>query len=224
MAFGKAASCLILAGALWGAETKIAVRHQHLRKGCAGTLTITEDGISYSGAKKKHAWTWKYQDIQELKFAPGHLYLLSYTDSRRRLGADRGYDFIGDVPKEWYDVWKARLDQRFVAAVADPADGWSLPVKRLGRLRGSEGSLSFAPDRIVYATTAKEDSRTWRYQDIESISSSGPFQLTITTYERAIAHYGDRKGFNFQLKKSLTEAQYNQLWLDIQKKNGRIQP
>ena len=46
-------------------------------------------------------------------------------------------------------------------------------------------------------------SRTWRYQDIENISSSGPFQLTITTFERAKTHYGDLKGFNFELKRPL---------------------
>jgi hypothetical protein len=55
---------------------------------------------------------------------------------------------------------------------------------------------------------------TWRYHDIQFISSANPFQLTITTLE---------KQFRFQLKQAITESAYNQLWLEIEKKNGRIQ-
>jgi len=128
-----------------------------------------------------------------------------------------------------------RMDQRFIAAVApegglaEPAPGWRIPVKHLGgmnlklRTTGSEGTLAFGPDRITYSTAARDDSRAWRYSDIDSISSSGPFQLSITTFERARSHYGDRKGFNFQLKQPITEARYNELWLQIERKNGRIQ-
>ena len=225
MAFGKTASCLILAGTMWAADTRFPVRHEHLRKGCEGTLTVSDDGVSFVGAKK-HAWSWKYQDIQELKLGAGHIYVLTYQDSKLLLGADRGYEFTGKIPAELYALWKTRLDQRFVAELADPStapDGLTLPVKHLKRITGSEGELRFGSDQIVYATGAKDESRTWRYSDIESISSSGPFQLTVTTYERARSHYGDRKGFNFELKQPITEASYNQIWLQIQKKNGRIQ-
>jgi len=70
----------------------------------------------------------------------------------------------------------------------------------------------FAADAVVYDTPGAP--RTWRYSDIQFISSAGPFQLTVTTLE---------KQFNFQLKRSITESTYNQLWLEIEKKNGRIQ-
>ena len=225
MAIGKTAGCLMLAAALWGADVEFEALHDHVRKGCAGKVTVTDDGIQFAGAKKGHAWTWKYQDIQQLTLAPGRLIVLTYHDRKLRLGADREFEFRGTIPAGLAARWSAKLDQRFVARLA-PADasGWSLPVKHLQRVKGSEGKLTFGPDQIVYATPAKEDSRTWRYEDIEGISSSGPFQLTITTFERARSHYGDRKGFNFQLKQALNEAQYNQLWLDIEKKNGRIQP
>jgi hypothetical protein len=108
------------------------------------------------------------------------------------------------------------MDQRFVAAVGQAPDlpSWSLPVKHLRPIVGSEGTLAFGAEAIVYSTPARDESRTWRYSDVESIGSSGPFQLTITTLE---------KGFNFQLKQPITEARYNQLWLQIEKKNGRIQ-
>jgi hypothetical protein len=223
MAIGKTAACLTMVAAMWGAEVKFPARHDHLRKGCDGTVTVTDDGISFAG-KKKHVWSWKYQDIQQLEMAPRRLRVLTYSDNRWKLGADREYEFRGEVPRELYQLWSAKLDQRFVAELADTSiSGWSIPVKHLQRVRGSEGVLRFGPDRVVYETAAKQDSRTWRYQDLAGISSSGPFQLTITSFERARSHYGDRKGFNFQLKAALDEARYNQLWLDIETKNGRIQ-
>jgi hypothetical protein len=215
MAFGKTASCIILAAALASAA-QFAVRHEHLRKGCAGVMTVDENGVSFTGAKQ-HAWKWKYEDIQELRLAPESIYILTYKDSKLRLGADRGYAFIGKIPaEELYALLRERMDQRFVAALSQTSGtvSWSLPVKHLRPVGGSEGTLAFGADAIVYSTPAQAESRTWRYSDIESIGSSGPFQLTITTLE---------KGFNFQLKQPITEARYNQLWLQIEKKNGRIQ-
>jgi hypothetical protein len=215
MAFGKTASCLILA-AMLASATQFAVRHEHLRKGCAGVMTVDENGVSFTGAKK-HAWSWKYEDIQQLRLAPESIYILTYQDSKLRLGEDREYNFTGSIPAgKLYTLLKDRMDQRFVAAVGQAIGlpTWSLPVKHLRPVIGSEGTLSFGADAIVYSTPARDESRTWRYSDIESIASSGPFQLSITTLE---------KGFNFQLKQPITEARYNDLWLQIEKKNGRIQ-
>ena len=215
MAFAKTASCLILAAALASA-TQFTVRHEHLRGGCAGAMTVDENGVRFTGAKR-HVWSWKYDDIQQLRLAPESIYILTYKDSKLRLGEDREYNFTGKIPaEELYALLKDRMDQRFVAAVGQTIGlpTWSLPVKHLRPIVGSEGTLQFTAEAIVYSTPTKTESRTWRYADIESIASSGPFQLTITTLE---------KGFNFQLKQPITEARYNQLWLQIEKRNGRIQ-
>ncbi|HYW47806.1 MAG TPA: hypothetical protein VE959_33370 [Bryobacteraceae bacterium] len=216
MAIGKTAGSLILAGAAWLSAAQFPVRHTHVRKVCEGTMTIDENGVSFRGLGKD-SWTWKFEDIQELKLGPGGIHLLTYRDSKLRLGADKAYGFTGKIPAdELYGFLAARMDQRLVfeAAQVPGQPAWSAPVKHLGRIAGSEGTLAFASDSVVYATAAKGESRTWRYADIDSISSSGRFQLTINTLE---------KGFNFQLKQPITEARYNDLWLQIEKKNGRIQ-
>jgi hypothetical protein len=216
MAFGKAASCLILAGTMWAQGAQFAVRHEHLRKGCAGVMTVDENSVRFTGARK-HAWRWKYEDIRELRLAPESIHILTYKDGKLRLGEDREYNFTGTIPAgELYALLRERMDQRFVAAlgVVSGAVWFSLPVKHLRPSVGSEGTLAFGANAIVYSTPVKDESRTWRYPDIQNIGSSGPFQLTITTLE---------KGFNFQLKQPITEARYNQLWLQIEKRNGRIQ-
>jgi hypothetical protein len=202
MAFGKAAVGLIAASAAWLSAAQFAVRN--------GELRIDENGVAFSGPKKPPL-AWKFEDIRQLELAPERIRILTYK------GIGKAYQFEGTIPVvELYPFLLARMDQRFVAAVGQTSGlpSWSVPVKHLRGLSGSEGMLSFGRDSIVYATPAKNESRTWRITDIASISSSGRFQFTITTLE---------KSFDFQLKKAISEARYNELWLQIEKTNGRIQ-
>lgn len=211
------------------------VRHQHLRKGAIGALKVTPDTISFDERDKKnrptpHSRTWKYEEIQQLTLGAKTLRILTYEDQRlellpnraRRpdagiaLGRDREFVFDTLPPAlvtQLYAAWRDRLDARFVAALADDQvhSDWQLPVKLVHGRSGSQGVLRFAADRIVFETGEGEDSRTWRIRDLENISSSGPFDLTIT------AHEGD---FRFQLKEALAEDRYDRLWRQISRSNG----
>jgi hypothetical protein len=227
----KAIVCLMLAAPL--AAQDFGAKHQHARGYCQGVLKIAPEGISYRqyapaeeakpGKKyaRRHDWTWKYEDLQQLEVSPGSLHVLTYEDRVMRMGADREVSFTGDFAGAYLRL-RDRMDQRLVARLADEQVQplWTLPVKQLGRVKGTQGELRVGSDRIVYKTEAKDASRTWRYPDIENISSSGPFQLTITTHERAGTHYGSLKGFNFQLKQALGEEQYNNLWRRINQTKG----
>jgi hypothetical protein len=208
-------------------------RPPHIRKaGGFGTLTINDAGVSFQETYKEgktpkhpHAWHWDFQDIQQLKVAPKSLTVLTYKDNKWKLGADREYEFDltpGKTFEDAYHVLKTRLDQRFVASIEDsPATVlWEIPVKHLLRFGGDEGILQVGTGAIVYKSAKKEETRTWRYQDIDNITSSGPFQLTITTFERAKLQYGSRKAFNFELKQRIEEARYNDLWLRLNQSKG----
>jgi len=228
MAFGKTAGCLILAGCLLLAGPAVAsaaqfpVRHEHWHEHCGGVLTVDEKGVSFAGPKK-HSWSWQYRDIQQLTLSPDRVLVVTYQDSKLLPSAGRVYRFTGKVPAaELYALLKDRLDQRFVAALDGETSvpAWTFAVKQCGR-RSSEGTLTIDANAVVYSTPAKDSSRTWRYGDIDNISSSGPFQLTITTFERE--GIVDRKAFEFALKERISEATYNAIWLQIQEKNGRIQ-
>lgn len=211
-------------------EFEFPARHDHLFRSCSGMLRVSEEGIEYREEPRKpkkdpHVWTWSWENIQQLHLTPEKLQVLSYQDVRLKLGADRAFNFkaLEDVRfSAAYPLLKDRLDQRFVAALADEtvAPVWRLPVKHLGRISGTEGVFIVGEDRIVYQTDRAGESRTWRYMDIENVSSSGPFQLTLTTFERATLHYGNRKGFNFQLKQPLDEERYNNLWRRIHLAKG----
>ena len=228
-AAGRLGAIWLVASLIYGQQLEYEVRHDHLWKHGAGTLVIGERGVSFQEVTKKqqakHAFELSYQDIQELKLSADTLTLVTYKDRKWRLGIDKEYEFIlapGQSFSEAYALLKDRLDQRFVAAIADERMQplWEVPVKLLGRVTGSEGVLQVGPDRVVYRTTKKSESRTWRYGDIENITTSGPFQLTLTTYERAKAQYGNLRGFNFQLKQALDEKQFNLLWRRLNQRKG----
>ena len=213
MAIGKAAIGLMLTCAAWAQQFE--VKHDHLRKFCVGTLTIDEAGLSFSGPKG-HAWTWPYAEIQQLTLYPGSIRVLSYKDrSNWKLGKDVSYTFTGKFPIDALErQWSAKLDERFVDAAGQNSGmaGIKFPVKQLGLIKGTQGNLTFGESSVVF--DAARNARTWRLKDIQFISSAGPFQLSIMTLE---------KQFDFQLKQAISESTYNQLWLDIERKNGRIQ-
>ena len=210
----KAARLILLsvlsAGVALPAEIRFEVRYKNRH----GTITVDEHAISFQGVKKD-SWRWSYPDIDELKLGEHAI----------RVTAGHTYEFRADIPAAVYALWKDRLDQRFVAELADRAvqPEWCIGVKHRSRRTTADGVLEFGRDRIVFASGRPDDSRTWRISDIDNISSSGPFELTIVTFEKARLDYGDRKQFNFQLKEALSEAGYNELWLRINRLNGRIQ-
>ncbi len=218
---------LIVPVALAQQPLSFEARHDHTRGACTGRLGFDESGVAFeSQTKKNHSWRWGWLDIQQLKVLDtGEVRLLTYKDNKWRLGADREFHFhiaTKEFGAQVSPLLRSHLERRFVSGLheTDSAPLWELPVKHLLRISGTEGKLVVAKDRILYQTEAPGDSRTWRFSDIESISTSGPFQLTITSYERARSHYGDRKGFNFQLKEPLPESRYNDLWRRVEEAKG----
>ncbi len=89
-------------------------RPPHLRKGgTMGALTITASDISFDemhkagkNAKHPHTWRWAYQEIQQLRMGPHSLTVLTYTDNKLKLGADREYRFDLRAEKTFGDGGK----------------------------------------------------------------------------------------------------------------------
>jgi hypothetical protein len=214
---------LIWAAALAGAQPlTFQVRHEHLRGGAAGTLSIDADSVSFQEQAKegKHSREWRYEDIQQLSLSSGTLRILTYDDQKWQLGRDR--DFVFDRLGEGLvtmarPLFEAKLGRRFVASLADEDLHvlWQAGVKLRHGLSGSQGALLVGDDRIVYQSHAAGESRTWRFEDIDSISTGGPFDLTITTGERSPWRHAGPTEFRFQLKEELAENRYNDLWRGI---------
>ena len=237
----RAVLFFVVAATVWGQGLQFDVRHQRALKDHPGRVTIDGEGVQYEqvltakqrakaakGKKtpKLESARWDYQDIQQLWLSPEKLVIVTYKDRKWVLGVDKEFEFYltgKDQPvTAAYERLKGKLDERFVAALAEPVTPaeWEIPVKLLGTLQGSEGVLQVSEDRIVYKTVRKGHSRTWRLTDIDNLSTAGPFQLTLTTYERAVTHYGSLKGFNFQLKRKLDAGRFEALWRRLNRGKG----
>jgi hypothetical protein len=205
---------------LLAAPFSFAARHDHLKGACSGKLTIGENEISFEGPK--HHFRWPYQEIQQLRLLDsGRIDLLSYEDgSKWKLGADRAFYFrVAGGPQNAAGFLAAKLDRRLVVGLPEKPAGIlaEFPVKHLRPLGGDNGTLVFGEETVTFTSQDKAESRAWRYQDVESIATSGRDQLSITTYERQRFHYATRRVFNFQLKQPISEDTFNVLWRKVNK-------
>lgn len=225
---GVRLSCLwlLVAGALPSAaqdQLVLSVRHDHSWGSCAGTLTLDDHGVRYETAHSKDVRQWTYDEVQQFQVEENRrLNVLTYEDRKWRFGADRVFVFDWQesrpTPEEVYRFLETRVRRPIAAwlSLADPGDvRFAFPVKHLGIVNGTQGRLLFTDDRVFLMadqTDENQGNRTWRYLDLESISSSGQYDLTLTTYERQRFHYASRRVYRFQLREPLPSETYNALW------------
>jgi hypothetical protein len=198
------------------------VRHRHLHGGAIGTLRIAADSVAFTEQSNngKHSREWAYSDIQQLSLSAVALRVLTYEDQKWQLGRDRDFAFDRlpeGMIEQVYPLFARSLDQRFIAELADPDVRalWQVGAKLRHGLRGSQGTLLIGDDRIVYQAEATGESRTWPFQDIDNIATAGLFDLAITTLERSEWLHAGPAEFRFELKQSLKEDRYNELWRRI---------
>lgn len=209
--------------AVWAHAETIALpaRHDHRKGSCAGNITITAEGIEFAEAprakprKKPHRFAWTWADTQQATLTEKELTVLTYEDRWLKLGADREMRFALAAGTDLAAARRALrmgLARKFVAAL--PASGaaplWTLPAKHLSGFRGVTGSIEMREEGVSFRSPKL--SRTWTWEDLENVSSAGPYELTLTTFERSRIHYGGRRDFTFQLREPITPAQVDQLW------------
>ena len=170
-----------------------------------GVVRVSAEAIRFE--QKGRRREWKYDEIRELTLGETVLRVQTYE------GSDREFVFRGaprELAAKWYPVFSAKLDQRFVAALADPQVRplWRVPVKLK---RNVQGELLVGARQVVLHATPERESRTWRISDIESVASAGPFDLTVTTRE---------KEFRLELKQAMAEARYQELWRAVNRARG----
>lgn len=208
-------------------QVTIPVRHPHLRKGGTGEIRLGNSSVSFRevGKKQKHSREWAYEDIQQLYVAPDALRILTYEDVAWKLGQDREYRF-DQLPEgaaqRILERARPHIDPRRIVAALPNAQLnaiWQVKAKLLEGWGGSEGIVLVGEDSIVYRTEERNASRTWRFSQIANVSTSGPFDLTITTFEQDGSRSGGRRDFRFELKTALPEHQYQALWRRLNEPN-----
>jgi hypothetical protein len=122
-----------------------------------------------------------------------------------------------------YPTLARLLDQRFIAAVADmQTSGWKINAKLDHGLRGEIGTLMVSDDAIAFEARKPNVSRSWRISDIDNVTTTGVFDLVVTTNEKAGAFRGGMRQFHFQLQKAMTNEQYESLWQAVNRSKGLV--
>jgi len=212
---------LLVCSTLQAQEVRFPVRHHRLLKSRTGELIFGETGVEYRAKEKKYARSWKYEDIQQLGLlGPKELTILTYEDSKWKLGKDLFYRFeitTGEITPALWAQLQARLTRPVVSALIPPdiVPKFTIQVKHLRGFRGTQGTLEIADQYVIYKTDAPKDSRIWRYQDISSIGTTGPYQLRLTSMERVEGEFGGERNFVFSLKERLAPEAYDFIWWKI---------
>ncbi len=217
---------LVAFASVCGIASGADVRHGHVWKSGDGALVVDDSGLRWSEAKKpKHDRAWTWQEIQQLELRPDSIRVLTYEDSRWKGGRDREYLLKPLAPgfaESALPALRKGLGPKLVDALPSAATVtavWEVPVKLHYRLGGSEGMLRFEGREVRYVSKEKGESRTWPLAGIELVSSDGPYDLALSTAERAGFARGPRE-FRFQLKTPLSRENYQRLWSEINQTHG----
>ena len=200
------------------AESRFKVKHDHGIRGCQGELVFGDTSVEYRTSHKKDARVWKYEDIQQLGLlSPKKISLLTYEDQRLEFGKDKIFNFQlaeGTISQSLWTFLQGKLTKPLVSEIV-PANikfKYEIPVKHQHAFGGCQGTLEVGEQYVVYQTANKSHSRIWRYEDISSIGSTGPFELRLSTMERTGGEYGAEKNYIFDLKRRLDPAAYDFVW------------
>ncbi len=216
------------------------VVHDHALGKGRGELHITDTGIDFEGEsedERRHSRTWRDEEIKRLSVSRGELRVTVYEAARIPIiprkapftdgkaissGAEHDYLFRLTDEEITPEVVSALLSRfkRPIETSVIPNDAtaagkllFEIPVFHRHRVGGRSGVLRVYEHYVVFNAEASGDSRFWRYPDIRDIGQLGRYKFEIATYE---GQFGvDGKSYVFDLKRPITEAEYEQLWVKV---------
>ena len=183
----------------------------------SGHLTIDDEGIIYRSENGKTTLRFAYADIRKANLSRPHVIRLqTYDRSKRKLTRNRSYEFR---LKE--KVTDSRLARFLIQRLARPLVGFyelagessgEIPVYHRHRLGGCHGVLRIVEEGIQFVSEQSVDSRSWLYQDLETLGSSSPFNLRVRSFVET---------YMFDLKDRVPEETYRLIWQRIHNRQPR---
>ncbi len=163
-----------------------------------GTLLIDQTGVEFRAANG-HSLRWTFGEIRTVFIAPHRLVVETYLNRSLHRPGERKYrlDFTQALPPDVAESVAGavgRPSQNADLAMDAPAIV-TIPVRHRAFASGTNGVLRFRQDGIDYVTTSREDSRSWRWADLQTLSDPDPYHLFI---------FGYRDTYTFDLKAPLS--------------------
>jgi len=169
-----------------------------------GDLLVGANGIEFRSGKGQ-TLKLSYLEMQTFHLSPHSLVIETYQNRKKHMpGVERlRFEMTESVsPRVAADL--AREVQRpSQNAVPDPAaQGIVIPAHHRSFAGGTNGILRFRDGGIDYVTGTPDDSRSWRWADLQTLSSPDPYHLLA---------FGYRDTYSFDLKELLPQSLYYRL-------------
>lgn len=208
-------------------DFRFRVKHDHLRKSCVGELVINNAGVEYLTDHEPHKRSWPFKDIRLLKLiSAAKIEILTYQQRRLtpslnepfKLGSDESFKFElleGEISPDLSEFLLERIKRPVVTTFVRQAGEvnpplYAVPARHRHRWGGCNGELRVYDDKLIYESFEdKENSRLWRWSDIQGFGRSGRYKFDIVTFE---PQFGGEKTFNFDLKEEITDEAYDFVW------------
>jgi hypothetical protein len=168
-----------------------------------GTLAVDASGVTFRSGNGREQ-KWPLTDIRTAFVAPHRMVIETYENRSLHRPGERRYEFdlAQAMPAAVAAGLAADLARPLQNSVPDseaPAIA-TIPAHHRALAGGTNGVLRFRQDGIDYVTSSKEDSRSWRWTDLETLSSPDPYHLFV---------FGYRDTYTFDLKAPLTRALFD---------------
>jgi len=177
-----------------------------------GDLRIDVDGIEFrplKGAPIKIP----YLEVQTFQLAIHSLSIKTYENRKTRLGVVQyRFDFDQAVPPSVGAEMAKYVRRPSQNAIPNPdSQGVVIAAHHRTTTGGTNGVLRFHNGGLDYVSSASGDSRSWRWADLQTLSSPDPYQLLV---------FGYRDTYTFDLKEILPQSLYYRSVDAIDLQNG----
>lgn len=200
-------------------------RLHHGLRTARGTLIFNDKGVEFK-SDPKFSHRWPFFEIQTFDLSPRRLVLTSYENRGKRLPGDRRFRF--DLTESVSPGMAAELARRVAKPVkngvpAGNVQGFAaIPARHTTRTGGSNGVLHFREEGIDYVAASKQDGRSWRWSDIQTLAHPDPYHFRVGAF---------RETFEFELKEPMSKELFDRLWdrvyagdLEVNTLNGGKRP
>ncbi len=168
-----------------------------------GYIIISSDGIEFH-PRNGRALKWSLLDIQTFSISSRSLDIQTYQNRKKHIPGMQRYKFNlnQSVPPEIASELAREVRHPSQNEVPDRAaqSSFILPAHRRTLTGGTNGTLRFRDSGIDYVSETAGDSRSWRWDDLQTLSSSNPYRLFV---------FGYRDTYTFDLKKQLPRSLLN---------------
>ncbi len=184
-------------------ETPARERRMPLRTGIHGTLTVNVGGITFRSDNGR-SQSWPSVAIRTALVAPHRMVIKTYVNRSLHRPGERRYEFdlTNAIPASVAATFADGVARPLQSSVPDSEASAiaAIPAHHRSLTGGTNGVLRFRQDGIDYVTPSKEDSRTWRWADLQTLSNPDPYHLFL---------FGYRDTYTFDLKAPLTQALFD---------------